>query len=85
MSRDEMDAMVRLIKENTKTKNSSEYKLKRDFAVITFGENHYSVVRRKDVTDKDVVVVSELPRYCCYGGNRLKIQFFFSCSHSLYL
>jgi hypothetical protein len=66
MSRDEMDAMVRLIKEDTKTKKSSEYKLKRDFAVITFGEKHYSVVRRKDVTDKDVVDVSELPRYCCY-------------------
>jgi hypothetical protein len=66
MSRNEMDAMVQLFKENTKTRNSSEYKLKRDFAVITFDENHYSVVWRKDVTDKDVVDVSELPRYCCY-------------------
>jgi len=65
MSRKEMDHMVQLIKSNVKSKNASQYKMKRDFAVVTFGQ-HYSVIRRRDVTDKVEVDISNLPRYCCY-------------------
>jgi hypothetical protein len=43
---------VQLIKSNVKSKNASQYKMKRDFAVVTFGQ-HYSVIRRRDVTDKE--------------------------------
>jgi len=64
MNRNEMDQMVQLIKSNVKSKNASQYKMKRDFAVVTFGQ-HYSVIRRRDVTDKVEVDISNLPRYCC--------------------
>jgi hypothetical protein len=41
------------------------YKLKHDFAVVTF-EHDYLVVKRKGVIGRTVVDVSSLPRYCCY-------------------
>jgi hypothetical protein len=65
MSRAEMDAMVQLIKGNKKSKNSAEYKMRRDYAVISFGQ-HYSVVKGRDVSGKVQVDISYLPRYCCY-------------------
>jgi hypothetical protein len=39
--------------------------LKRDFAVLAFGD-HYSLVKRRAVIGKEEVDVSTVPRYCCY-------------------
>jgi hypothetical protein len=66
MSRKAMDELVLLIKGEKKSKSSSDYMLKRDYAIDTFGEAHYSVVLRKDVLDKEEVDLGQLPRYCCY-------------------
>jgi hypothetical protein len=66
MSRKAMDELVLLIKGEKKSKSSSDYKLKCDYAIVTFGEAHYSVVRWKDVLDKEEVDLGQLPHYCCY-------------------
>jgi len=55
MSHKEMDQTVQLIKSNVKSKNASQYKMKRDFAVVTFGQ-HYSVIRRRDDTDNRMML-----------------------------
>jgi hypothetical protein len=65
MSRRDMDDVVKLIKGDIKSKNSTDYKLKKDFAVITYGQ-HYSLIMSKDVIGKDEIDVSTVPHYCCY-------------------
>jgi hypothetical protein len=65
MSRRDMDDVVKLIKGDIESKNSTDYKLKKDFAVITYGQ-HYSLIMSKDVVGKDEIDVSTVPHYCCY-------------------
>jgi hypothetical protein len=65
MSRREMDGLVHIIKGDVTSTTATSYKLKRDFAVLAFGD-HYSLVLRKDVLGKEEVDVSTVPRYCAY-------------------
>jgi hypothetical protein len=54
MSRRDMNDLVKLIKGDILSKNSMEYKLKKDFAVITYGQ-HYSLIMSKDVVGKNEI------------------------------
>jgi len=42
--------------------------MKNDFAVITFGQ-HYSLVKRKDITGRDIVGIRSFLWYCCYKND----------------
>ncbi len=53
MNRQEMDDPSKLIRRETQSKTSNTYKMKRDFAVITFGQ-HYGLVKKKESHDPAV-------------------------------
>ncbi len=60
-----MDGLMHMIRGDLSDTSASADKLKRDFAVLVFGD-HYSLVLRKDVLGKEEVDGSTVPRYCCY-------------------
>jgi hypothetical protein len=65
VSRRERDGLIQMIKGDLSDTRANAYKLKRDFAVLAFGD-HYSLVLRKDILGKEEADVSTVPRYCCY-------------------
>ena len=65
MTHAQMDSLVHVIKGDVLITGAMTYKLKREFAMLAFGE-HYSLVKQKDVKGREEVDVSIIPRYCCF-------------------